>query len=234
VPARAAIYPDMLPAEIPRVAAGTRIDPYHQRFYRLLGERGARVLDLTEEFLAARDAGSPLFCRQDAHWVGRGIAIAAHAIAAAIGDPAWRTSVPKTRYLVTTEHRVLTGDLWTDLPEPRPQREEADIEVVEQPGGGLLKTWRGSPVLLLGDSYVLSFHTGGDLQAKGAGLPDHLAKELGFPVDYEAVRGGGSTPARVNLSRREHDLGSKKVVVWVFSMREFTEGSGWKVLAILR
>lgn len=141
---------------------------------------------------------------------------------------------PATPYLVSVERRVLTGDLWTDLPEPRPQREEADIEVVEQPGGGLLKTWRKSPVLLLGDSYVLSFHTGGDLQAKGAGLPDHLAKELGFPVDYEAVRNGGSTPARINLLRRGDGLASKRVVVWVFSMREFTEGAGWKKLEILR
>ena len=56
--------------------------------------------------------------------------------------------------------------------------------------------------MLLGDSHNLVFHAGDDMLASGAGLPDQLALELGFPVDLVAVRGSGATPARINLFRR--------------------------------
>ena len=54
---------------------------------------------------------------------------------------------------------------------------------------------RQSPVLLLGDSHVLVFQAGGNLHARGAGLADQLALELGFAVDVreltdEGVPGG--------------------------------------------
>ncbi len=45
-----------------------------------------------------------------------------------------------------------------------------------------ISPWRESPVLLLGDSHALVFHAGEDLHGSGAGLADHLALSLGFPV----------------------------------------------------
>ena len=40
-----------------------------------------------------------------------------------------------------------------------------------------------------------------------------------------------AAPARVNLMRRAHGdatyLAGKKVVIWCFTEREFTEGNGW-------
>ena len=68
--------------------------------------------------------------------------------------------------------------------------------------------------------------------AKGAGLPDQLALELGFPVDLVAVRGSGATPSRINLLRRAQKdpnyWTGKKWVIWCFSAREFTESDGWR------
>ena len=72
--------------------------------------------------------------------------------------------------------------------------------------------------------------------ARGAGLPDQLALELGFPVDLVAVRGSGATPARINLLRRAQKdpnyWAGKKWVVWCFAAREFTESDGWRKVPI--
>ena len=93
-----------------------------------------------------------------------------------------------------------------------------------------------SPVLLLGDSHNLVFHSGGDMHASRAGLADQLAFELGFAVDLAGVRGSGATPARINLFRRaqkDPDYWTKKrIVVWCFSVREFTQSDGWRIVPI--
>jgi len=66
------------------------------------------------------------------------------------------------------------------------------------------------------------------MQARGAGLVDHLARELGFPVDLVATRGDMSHNARISIYRRAQKdpatINSKKVFVWVFSARAFTVG----------
>ena len=104
----------------------------------------------------------------------------------------------------------------------------ADVPLPENPD---------SPVVLLGDSHSLVFHEGGDMHARGAGLADQLALELGFALDVVAVRGSGATPARVNLLRRARKdksyLTGKKVVVWCFSAREWSESLGWDLVPVV-
>jgi len=96
---------------------------------------------------------------------------------------------------------------------------------------------RASPVVLLGDSHTLVFHAGADMLASGAGLPDQLLHDLGIPVDLVGVRGSGATPARINFIRRVRGdstyLAGKKVVIWCFTVREFTESQGWSVVPLL-
>ena len=93
---------------------------------------------------------------------------------------------------------------------------------------------RDSPVLLIGDSYTLVFHDPA-LFTKGAGLPDHLALHLGIPVDLVAVMGSAATATRIDLYRRKDELKGKKLVIWVSSMREFTESvSGWRLVPIIK
>ena len=73
------------------------------------------------------------------------------------------------------------------------------------------------------------------MHARGAGLPDQLALELGFPVDLVGVRGSGATPARINLARRKGGLAGKKLVVWVFGARELSEAAqGWAKVPVVR
>jgi alginate O-acetyltransferase complex protein AlgJ len=232
VPAKAVIYAhEMGEGEVPE----GRLDPSHQDFYALLEREGVKTLDLVPVFQQALGESSiPLYCRQDTHWSGRGCQLAAQAIARAVGPAPWR----KPSSLQLKPGRVqIQGDLWQELPEPRPPREEVEVTYVGRTGSGVLEPlpWdRESPVLLLGDSHNLVFSAGGDLFALGAGLPDHLAHELGVALDVVAVRGSGATPARVNLLRRGDSLASKKLVIWCLSVREFTEGAGWKKLPVKR
>jgi alginate O-acetyltransferase complex protein AlgJ len=119
-----------------------------------------------------------------------------------------------------------------------PAPERVSLRFVSREGdatGAPVAPDRASPVLLLGDSHTLVFHAGGDMHATGAGLPDQLARELGFAVDLVGVRGSGATPARINLARRAGALDGKRLVVWCFGARELTEAAqGWAKVPVVR
>jgi alginate O-acetyltransferase complex protein AlgJ len=104
------------------------------------------------------------------------------------------------------------------------------VETVRHGGDELPFAADASPVVVLADSHGLVFHAGEDMLARNAGLSDHLALALGFPVDLHATRGSGATPTRIAFYRKVRRdpayLPSKKVLVWLFSAREFTE-SAW-------
>ncbi len=244
VPPKVLIYPEGLGVAFPEDEPPPRWDPSHQAFYALLREQGVNVLDLTPLFLAERDGeGGALYCRQDTHWSGRATYLAARAIVAALAEAGVELPEPEAGVPFHARERVveITGDLWRMLPEgvERPKRETVSLRFV---GTGDPENPRpiepdpASPVLLLGDSHNLVFHGGGDLLAAGAGLPDQLAGLLGRPVDLIAVRGSGATPARINLMRRVRGnpayLAEKRVVVWCFTAREFTETRGWRPVPI--
>lgn len=234
VPGKAVVYPD----KVKFTAGGlpTRCDLYHQEFYKLLASKGIKVLDLAPEFIKQRE-GDPLFCKQDTHWSGRACSITAKMISNEIKNMSWMKNVPKRKFELEKQNVQLTGDLWTYLGDSNLPKETVPLTFVrERTSGGLVpvESWRESPVLLLGDSHNLVFHAGDDMHAQGAGLADHLAAELGFPVDLVAVRGSGATPSRLNLFRRKDNLEGKKVVIWCLSIREFTEGQGWKKVPIIK
>ena len=73
------------------------------------------------------------------------------------------------------------------------------------------------------------------MHAEGAGLPENLAYELGMNVDLVGVRGSGATPARVELARRRDNMAGKKLVIWCFTVREYTESlTGWRKVPVIR
>ena len=98
---------------------------------------------------------------------------------------------------------------------------EAKLEVV--------KPDPASPILLLGDSHTLVFNEGATsgMHSVGAGLLDQLQAEAGFAIDLVGSRGSGSKTARMQLYRHAAAApgywDSKKLVVWCFSVREFTQ-----------
>lgn len=188
-----------------------------------LSARGVVVEDLSGDFA---QAGEDPFCRRDTHWSGRGIDLAAKRIAAALSSRAGIVVQPASGELKTLKIR---GDLGGDP-------EEISLRfpgMASDPDAS-----RKHPVLLLGDSHLLVFHVGGDLHASGAGLADQLASSLGSSPDMIAVRGSGATSSRMNLARRARRepgyLEDKKVVVWCFAGRDFTEASEWKKIPLLK
>ena len=242
VPPKAMIFPDMASGKV--VWNGPlRLDPNHQKFYELLRENGVAVLDLTPQFLARRmEASGALYCKQDTHWSGRAAVLAAQRIAAEIKNRPSLAANPKRKFYAQWKRVKIDGDLRAGLDGKLPPLETLPLRFVgtRAPSGKTLKpvaTDRKSPLILLGDSHDLVFHEGGDMHATGAGLPDQLALELGFAVDLIAVRGSGATPARIDLMRRAkanpNYLGSKKIVVWCFSAREFTETAGWRKVPVV-
>jgi len=229
VPAKAAVYPRYLPGE-PGAGSGDRPDPHHREFYSLLRGEGVKVVDLTGPFREGPDPErGPYYCRRDSHWSGTGCVKAAELIAAEV-----RPLLPRVAgrtYPAEWKEIEIDGDLSRMLGDPGLAPETLAVREVE---GETIDP--ASPLLVLGDSHTLVFHAGGDMHARGAGLADQLARELGRPVELIGVRGSGATPARLDLYRRARGepeyWKDKRAVVWVFSAREFTESDGWRLVPI--
>ena len=188
-----------------------------------LRARGVAVEDLAPAFASAKE--DP-YCQRDTHWSGRGIALASEALSPAVAQAAGVQARPVTEPWKTQN---IQGDLGG---------EAEDVSLRFSGMSADLAAAATHPVLLLGDSHLLVFHAGGDLHAAGAGLADQLASTLGTMPDVMAVRGSGATSARMNLARRARGdvgyLASKKLVVWCFAGRDFTEADAWKKIPILR
>ncbi|MCX6874745.1 MAG: hypothetical protein NTW21_13195 [Verrucomicrobia bacterium] len=222
VPCKALVYADKLggPAE-------GRVDAVHQEFYQQLAAKGVKILDLAEAFTKEKAKGPLLYCKTDTHWSPYACELTAKLIKERLGSPAWLKAKPGA-FTITTGKRTITGDL-TD----GKGSEELPVRVVTSADNSALED-KTSPVVLLGDSHTLVFHSGQELHGTGAGLADQLAAELGITVDVIGVRGSGATPARVNLLRRAKAepayLAGKKAVIWCFAAREFTESNGWSLV----
>lgn len=217
VPCKALIYPEQLGG-----SAGGRLDTVHQEFFKMLTEKGVKVLDLAEPFLKAKaqPGTANLYCQTDTHWSPYACELTAGLIRERLGLPG-----KPGAFKVRAEQRTITGDLAGGT-----GTEELPARVVESADGSPMEDKVGT-IVLLGDSHTLVFHAGGELHGTGAGLADQLAAELGEAVDVVGVRGSGATPARVNLLRRAKAdpayLAGKKTIIWCFAAREFTESQGW-------
>lgn len=238
VPAKAAVYPERLDAAVDRPPTDTvRFDPYQRQFHDVLKEHGVIVLDLLPLFVEHRGDASAMYCRTDSHWSPAAVALAAEAITVEAKNQGWWQSGDKSRYETENQQLTVTGDLARMLNESQPDHETLTLTTVgERKASGLepLTPDRASPLLLMGDSHTLVFHDP-ELFGRGAGLPDHLALRLGMPVDLLGVRGSGATTTRIELLRRRDNLQGKKLVVWCFSFREFTESfTGWRKVPVVR
>jgi hypothetical protein len=188
------------------------------------------VVDIEPELrkLAAMDAANPVFCRQDAHLSPLGIELLANSIAKRCsnlvdeGKVDFEVSEPASPEIMGD---LVVGSEWAgQIP-----RETISVRYVSSGGERGIKPSSESPVLLLGDSHTLVFHSveSTGMHCKGGGLADHLSFSLKQPVDLIGVRGSGMVQARKQLfyhaTAHPDYWASKKVVVWVFGIREFTQ-----------
>jgi acetyltransferase AlgX (SGNH hydrolase-like protein) len=230
VPPKALIYPEYVPGADRSNEWGESLDHY----YKILREQGVRILDLRVGFESAKaKQDKPVYCREDTHWSGYGCTLAADLIAEEIVK-----IVPRGGKTYTEKWRdiQISGDLRQMLGNKQGTSETILIREILDDSGHHPKADPSSPLLVLGDSHVLVFHDGGDMHARGAGITDQLSFSLAMPLDVIGVRGSGATPVRLSLYRkvkRNSDYWTgKKVVVWCFAAREFTETEGWRVLPI--
>ena len=231
VPPKAAIYPEKL-------IAGANADGSPAsltEFYAALKTAGVEVLDLSPIFLAGKTGEhGAVFCATDTHWSGSGCVLAAQAIAKAIEGKLQllRTGKWESDWKTVPVH----GDL-RDLPGgSKGADEKIAVRTVSGAGGAAVAPDANSPVLLIGDSHTLVFH---DFLGERAGLLDQLAAEIGVAPDLIGTRGSGATAVRATLYRKSLKdaayLSRKKVVVWCFTAREFTEAdSGWEKLPVAK
>jgi SGNH hydrolase-like domain, acetyltransferase AlgX len=237
VPPKAAIYPEKI---LPGFKVGTDdAAPVLHRFYEELCAAGIEVLDLMPALVQNRDdKRGGVFCKTDSHWSGFGCTLAAQAIAEGIRGKLTAPS-PRKDYVAEWKEARINGDLVGLLTPGSPKLEPEKIavrSVSEKGTGAAVSPDANSPVLLLGDSHTLVFH---DFLAERAGLVDQLAQELGFPPDLIGTLGSGATPVRLGLYRHSLKnpdyLAKKKIVVWCFAAREFTEATeGWGKIPIAK
>lgn len=234
VPPKPAIYADKI---LPDFDPSTdNPAPYLHQFYDELRSRGADVLDLEPLFLEKREGEhGPLFCRTDTHWSGAGCVLAARAIVERIRHTI-SLAPGANQYTAEWKPIEIKGDLAGLLPAdiPKPGGERIDVRtVVVKSTGKAVQTNPNSPVLLLGDSHTLVYH---EFHAEGAGLIDQMADSFGFAPDLIGTRGSGATAVRTALYRRSRRdpeyLAKKKMIIWCFAAREFTEADEWTQLPV--
>ncbi len=236
VPPKALIYPDKLTDELSSEDGQEQLDLYHD-FYGLLEKEGVKVIDMLPVLRQARkDNKAKLYCQTDSHFSPAGIELFAQTIADNIKKEDWFKKIEKKKYQKREDNISITGDLAV-MAKLDEAKEDIDISFVTvETTGKPEESDNKSPVILLGDSHTLVFHSGGDLHAKAGGLFDHLSAKLGFPLDLIGVRGSGVNPARIKLYQKNKKdsscMDGKKAVIWCFTARDFTGSGGWRNIPV--
>jgi len=229
VPPKAAIYPEKILPDID--LHGETAAPYLARFYDELRKREIDVVDLAPVFLQNRASEhGPVFCKTDSHWSGFGCVLAAQVIKDKIHEKL--AGQPRKNYAAEWKEITIKADL-VDLGGSKTKNVEPEKIAIrtisDKETGAATNPDPNSPLLIIGDSHTLVFH---DFLAEKSGLLDQLAYEIGFAPDLIGTRGSGATSVRVSLYRRARKdpeyLAKKKMIVWCFAAREFTESDqGW-------
>lgn len=234
VPPKPAIYPEEILPDVD--LHGETAAPYLARFYDELRKREIDVIDLAPVFVQDRaNEHGPLYCKTDTHWSGLGCVLAAQTIKEKIHEKL--AGQPQKKYAAEWKEVTIKGDLG-DLAGPDAKKLEPEKIAVrtisDKETGAAISPDPNSPLLIIGDSHTLVFH---DFLAEKSGLLDQLAYEIGFAPDLIGTRGSGSTSVRISLYRRARKdpdyLAKKKIVVWCFAAREFTESDqGWEKVPV--
>ena len=237
VPVRPAIFPESVlgPEPFARRRVTPNLDHSTQELLAALTQHGVRVIDVEPSFLKHRESPErgAVFYSSETHWTPYGISLAVEILAPEIRKKSWFEAVPKYQFQERWFTRKHSGSIYREYETATGtalERDEIPVRRIK------FKTADGtedielqnpqSPLIVIGDSNTIFW-------AKfGSALPHHLAFELGFPADVLSTTGGGANATRLNLARKvraEPDyLEGKRVVIWCFSARAFTNTQeGW-------
>ena len=180
---------------------------------------------------------APRYLRADTHWTFESMDAAARELAvrlrdrAALPPPAGRLARDPRGVAGAGDLARMLGDGW---PPAQSALETQQIFVVRE-GDHAWRPDPASPVLLLGDSFSNIFSQEALGWGGGAGFAEQLSFHLGWPVDRIVRNDAGAYATRDELARelaRGRDrLAGKRVVVWQFAAREFSQGD-WRRIAL--
>ena len=222
VPAKASIYPQQFTAE----GSAQALAP----FLKSLSDAGVKVLDLEPIFQAElkKNPEKPLYCKTDSHYSPYATQLIAGLIHDTYKDEEWVKGISSDIEFTSAPPKDLEikGDLTADQTETL-----SAVEVTSASGDPVTPDDAASPIVLLGDSHTAVFSSGGELHATGCGLPDHLQAKFGAKIHQVSNNGSGTHQARIQLLRKAHSTpgywDDKKLVIWHFSAREFTQAPKW-------
>ena len=235
VPSKAAIYPEKLsdkidPQSVPSMAG----------LYAKLKDLGVTVLDLETAFKTerAQHPDKQLYCATDSHWSPYACQLAAQLVAARLKDlPGLKQTALSKPTTLPEEILEFHGDLLEEAQRSSIAKEKLPLQRAGEAMAGNAKevlTVESDPkstILAIGDSHLMIFRKGGDMLATQGGFIDHLQVDLGAAIQEIAMQAGGADGPRREIARatvKDPDFWTaKKVVLWIFTAREFTEGK-WK------
>lgn len=235
VPCKAAVYPEKFDDK-----AGAKSVPSMKAFFAKLKDAGVDVLDLETVFLEerAKNPAKQLYCATDSHWSPHACEIAAKLVADKY-KARKEISDNSLADLITLPEETIEfhGDLLDDAQKATLPKEKLPLvragEAVP-PDGKAVRTVESDPrsaMLVIGDSHLQVFRRGGNMLATQGGFIDHLDVFLPGAVEEITMQAGGADGPRVEIARataKNPDFWTKKkIVVWVFTAREFTQGK-WR------
>ena len=216
IPSKAMIYPEKINHNIKGPIS-------HPDAKRLVSELNSLpnldVLDLTKSLFNLKKE-KKVFLKQDTHWTPEAMEEAAKIIAGHIKSLGITTNKPNLNSR-NKEERKAYGDLV----------EKINIwdgafnqeSVIAKPIKGNTRD-RNSEIILLGDSFTNIYSSNEGLGwGNNAGLPEHIASNVGTPIDVISINGGGATEVRKKLAQRRgssEDMKNKKVVIWAITCRD--------------
>jgi SGNH hydrolase-like domain, acetyltransferase AlgX len=234
VPPKAVIYPEKLAKQFGAMKSD-EVGSELVKFNAMLRAKGVDVLDLHTIFTRYKLAHPKdlLYCKTDTHWSGTACKLVAQAVVKQLKTMSWYQKMKKHKFASFERSETIAGDLWRALNDHKIAKDKLKLRYISK-----LNVDKSSPVLLMGDSHTLIFHSGADMLAKDAGLFEQLSFESGIIPDMLSVRGSGATTVRISLYRKARKKGyisKKKVIIWCFTAREFTEASGgWRKVPVVK
>jgi len=233
VPPKAAIYPEKLDAEIDASTV-----PSMTPFLDKLKAANVEVLDLETYFkkLRAEQPEQQLYCATDSHWSPLACQLVADLVAQkyqTLAQPAGSLKVLPAQQLEFLGDLISEADKAAMAKEVLPMQRAGKEDSSNPAEVTTVESDPESPVLAIGDSHLQVFRKGGNMLATQGGFIDHLQVKLGQAVEEISMQAGGADGPRRNVARataaNPEFWAKKKVVIWVFTAREFTQGR-WMVL----
>ncbi|MEX0887254.1 MAG: hypothetical protein WD009_12540 [Phycisphaeraceae bacterium] len=235
-PVKPQVHPEKLTARYAADAAPLNNAAYAS-FIAALDEARVPVFDplpLLHE--RQRATGRAQYLVSDTHWTPETVEAVAAALATRLRDDALVPMPTRTPFTREQASVAQHGDVTVMLKLPPWQQRYREQTVRIHRVLADAAPWqpqRGSPVLLLGDSFTNIYAMAELGWGEHAGLAEQLAYHLQSPVDRLARNAGGAHAARQQLAqalrRGEDRLEGVEVVVWQFATRELLTGD-WRLI----